>query len=66
MSPQRSGAVMYLVAAVEFLVAGVVGLLGDSGLAAPGLLILGTAFLVLALNSWPSRDEPKATENSSR
>ena len=65
MSPRRSGAVMYLVAAVAFLVAGTAGVFGESGLAVPGFLILGAAFLVLALNTWPRRDETKVTGSRS-
>ncbi len=66
MSAWRSGAGMYLVAAVAFLVAGAVGLIGEPGLGTAALVILGAAFLVLALNSWPKKDETKTASDPSR
>jgi positive regulator of sigma E activity len=66
MSAWRSGAGMYLVAALAFLVAGAVGLLGEPGLETAALVVLGAAFLVLALNSWSKKDETRTTGDSSR
>ena len=48
---------MYLIAAVSFLIAGVVGFVGDTGanVANAALIVLCGAFVVLALNVWRSK-----------
>ena len=47
---------MYLIAALCFLIAGVVGFVGDTGanVANAGFVVLCVAFVVLALNAWRS------------
>lgn len=62
----RLGAGMYSVAALAFLVAGVVGLVGEPGLETAVFFVLGAAFLVLALGSWSKKDETRTTGVSSR
>lgn len=56
MSASRRAAVMYLIAALGFLIAGVVGLVGDAGIGVAGIafFVLAIAFLILALNAWQS------------
>ena len=51
---------MYLIAAVSFLIAGVVGFVGDTGANAANaaLIVLCVAFVVLALNVWRSEQGP--------
>lgn len=66
MSAWRSGAGMYLVAAIAFLVAGAVGLVGEPGLETTVFVVLGAVFLVLALNIRSKRDETRTTGDSSR
>jgi len=66
MRSRRLGAGMYLVAAVAFLVAGAVGLVGESGLETAAFVVLGAAFLVLALSTWSKKDETTTTSDSSR
>lgn len=52
MKPRRRSSVMYLIAALCFLIAGVVGFVGDAGVDAANaaFIVLGVAFVVLALN----------------
>jgi hypothetical protein len=57
---------MYLVAAIAFLVAGAVGLVGEPGLETAAFVVLGAAFLVLALNSSSKKDETRTTGDNSR
>ena len=47
---------MYAIAALSFLIAGVVGLVGDgaAGIAGGAFLALCIAFLILAFNAWQS------------
>ena len=49
-------AVMYTIAALCFLIAAVVGFVGDGGvsLAGGGFLALSVAFLILAFSAWKS------------
>ena len=55
MNTKHRAAVMYLIAAVMFLIAGVVGFLDESR-ANVVFIVLSVAFVILALNAWPSSD----------
>jgi hypothetical protein len=46
---------MYLIAALMFLIAGILGSFGDDG-ANITFIVLGVAFMILALNAWRSTD----------
>ena len=66
MRSSRMGAGMYLVAAIAFLIAGAVGLFGEPGLETAAFVVLGAAFLVLALSSWSKKDEATTSSDKSR
>lgn len=55
MRSRRTAAVMYLIAALMFLIAGILGFLGDNGTNFT-FIVLGVAFMILALNAWRSTD----------
>ena len=56
MKSPRGAPVMYLIAALCFLIAGVVGLIGELGIGAGmGMITLGIAFLILAYAASHSR-----------
>ena len=56
MSSRRRAAVMYLIAAACFLIAGIAGLLGGTR-ANIAFIVLSAAFVILALNFWTSTKE---------
>ena len=48
---------MYLIAALMFLITGLLGLVGDNGAGANiTFIVLSLALLILALNAWASTD----------
>jgi positive regulator of sigma E activity len=55
MRSRRTAALMYLIAALMFLIAGILGFLGDNR-ANITFIVLGVAFMILALNAWRSTD----------
>ena len=56
MTSRRRAAVMFLIAAACFLIAGIAGLLGGTR-AGIVFMVLSVAFVMLALNSWTSTKE---------
>jgi hypothetical protein len=56
MSSRRRAAVMYLIAAACFLIAGIAGLLGGTK-ANIAFIVLSAAFVILALRFWTSTKE---------
>jgi hypothetical protein len=57
MKSRHTATKMYAIAALMFLIAGIVGIIGDNGFGIV-FIVLSVAFVILALNTRASTDGP--------